>query len=175
MILAAQKNDLIDSVGFPRTSGHYSFKSWGIDKQGKRFAQKSNGLVQKLNADLISNTYRNACGLEIAYGLVFDFDAHRALPCWKDSEGKLDWNLIFPALKKEIPIVAELICYAVRSSGGKGLGIVMAITPLPIITSTAANQQSALKLQGRLLSVFDSMGLGADFGARGVVRDFPNF
>ena len=156
-------------------SGHYEYKSWEKDAKGERVAQKFMGKQARYNADLAANSYRNTNGLETVFGIVFDFDAHRAKECWKDTDGKLDWSLIYPALQKEIPEVASLICYAVRSSGGKGLGIVMAISPLPMLPSTAANQQSALKLQGRLLSVFDKMGLGADFGARGVCRDLPNF
>ena len=156
-------------------SGHYEYKSWAQDSKGERVARKFAGKEARYNADLAANSYRNANGLETVFGIVFDFDAHRAKDCWKDAEGKLNWELIFPALKKEIPEVANLICYAVRSTGGKGLGVVMAISPLPMLPSTAANQQSALKLQGRILSVFDKMGLGADFGARGVSRDLPNF
>ncbi|MEY3902189.1 MAG: hypothetical protein RL189_1495 [Pseudomonadota bacterium] len=156
-------------------SGHYEYKSWSRNAKGERVAVKCSIRDARLSADLAANSYRNANGNETVFGLVFDFDAHRANDCWKDADGKLDWSKIFPALQKEIPEVAHLICYAVRSTGGLGLGVVMAITPLPIILSTAANQKSALKLQGRLLAVFDRMGLGADFGARGVSRDLPNF
>jgi hypothetical protein len=49
-------------------------------------------------------------------GIVFDSDAQRAKECWKDAEGKLNWELFFPALKKVIPEVANLICYAVHST-----------------------------------------------------------
>ena len=156
-------------------SGHYEYKSWSRNAKGERVAVKCRDRHARQSADLASNSYRNANGGETVFGLVFDFDAHRAQDCWKDADGKLDWEKIFPALQKEIPEVAQLICYAVRSTGGLGLGVVMAITPLPIIQSTAANQKSALKLQGRLLAVFDRMGFGADFGARGVSRDLPNF
>jgi hypothetical protein len=156
-------------------SGRYDYKSWATNAKGERVARKCLSKDARLSADLVSNSYRNANGCETVFGLVFDLDAHRAKDCWKDADGKLDWSLIFPALQKEIPEVASLICYAVRSTGGKGLGVVMAITPLPIVVSTAANQKSALKLQGRLLTVFDRLGFGADFGARGVSRDLPNF
>jgi hypothetical protein len=156
-------------------SGRYDYKSWATNAKGERVARKCSSKDARLSADLVSNSYRNANGCETVFGLVFDLDAHRAKDCWKDVDGRLDWSLIFPALQKEIPDVASLICYAVRSTGGKGLGVVMAITPLPIVVSTAANQKSALKLQGRLLAVFDRLGFGADFGARGVSRDLPNF
>ncbi len=156
-------------------SGRYDYKSWATNAKGERVARKCSSKDARLSADLVSNSYRNVNGCETVFGLVFDLDVHRAKDCWKDADGKLDWTLIFPALQKEIPEVAGLICYAVRSTGGKGLGVVMAITPLPIIVSTAANQKSALKLQGRLLTVFDRLGFGADFGARGVSRDLPNF
>ena len=156
-------------------SGRYGYKSWAHNPQGERVARPYQGKDPRVHADLVSNSYRNVDGVQTVFGVVFDFDAHRAHDCWKNAEGKLNWDVIFPALQKEIPEVANLICYAVRSTGGKGLGVVMAISPLPLIPSTAGNQQSVLKLQGRLLSVFDKMGLGADFGARGVSRDLPNF
>ena len=156
-------------------SGRYGYKSWAHNPQGERVARPYQGKDPRVHADLVSNSYRNVDGVQTVFGVVFDFDAHRAHDCWKNAEDKLNWDVIFPALQKEIPEVANLICYAVRSTGGKGLGVVMAISPLPLIPSTAGNQQSVLKLQGRLLSVFDKMGLGADFGARGVSRDLPNF
>jgi hypothetical protein len=156
-------------------SGRYGYKSWAHNPQGERVARPYQGKDPRVHADLVSNSYRNVDGVQTVFGVVFDFDAHRAHDCWKNVEGKLDWDMIFPALQKEIPEVANLICYAVRSTGGKGLGVVMAISPLPLIPSTVGNQQSVLRLQGRLLSVFDKMGLGADFGARGVSRDLPNF
>ena len=156
-------------------SGRYGYKSWTHNPRGERVARSYLGKDPRVHADLISNSYRNSDNTQTVFGIVFDFDAHRAHDSWKYSDGKLNWDLIFPALQKEIPEVANLICYAVRSTGGKGLGVLMAITPLPLIPSTAGNQQSVLKLQGRLLSVFDKMGLGADFGARGVSRDLPNF
>jgi hypothetical protein len=156
-------------------SGHYEYKSWTVNAKGERIARKFYGKDARKNADLASNCYRNSNGLETAFGIVFDLDAHRAKDCWIDADGKLDWSLIFPAIEKEIPEVAKLICHAVRSTGGKGLGLIMAINPMPVTVSTEPNQKSALKLQGRLLAVFENMGLGADFGARGVCRDLPNF
>ncbi len=51
----------------------------------------------------------------------------------------------------EIPEVAALISHAVRSIGGKGLGVVMAISPLPLLPTTEGNQQSALKPKNLLL------------------------
>ena len=165
-------------VNFSRvfsTSGHFKYKSWGQNSQGEREAYRYVGKDARTHADLASNVYHNKNGFETVFGLVFDLDAHRAMDCFKDSEGSLAWDLILPALEKEIPEVAGLICYVVRSTGGKGLGIVVAISPLVIANSTVGNQKSALKLQGRLLSVFDKLGIGADFGARGVIRDLPNF
>jgi hypothetical protein len=165
----------VDFLRVSAPSGHYQYKSWRQNAQGERVAQKHFGLGASTQADLAANYYSNSNKTQTVFGIAFDLDAHRAKDCFKDAEGKLDWNLIQPALQKEIPEVAALMCYVVRSTGGKGLGIVMAISPLVILQSTTLNQQSALKLQGRLLSVFDKMGIGADFGARGILRDLPNF
>ena len=44
-----------------------------------------------------------------------------------------------------------------------------------MIASTASNQRAAQNLQSRLINLFVAMGLGADPGARGLERDYPNF
>jgi hypothetical protein len=164
----------VDFLRVSAPSGHYQYKSWRQNAQGERVAQKHFGLGASTQADLAANYYSNSNKTQTVFGIAFDLDAHRAKDCFKDAEGKLDWNLIQPALQKEIPEVAALMCYVVRSTGGKGLGIVMAISPLVILQSTTLNQQSALKLQGRLLSVFDKMGIGADFGARLISKTQTN-
>ena len=82
-----------------KASGRYEYKSWTQDSKGERVACRFVGKDARNTADLASNSYRNANGLETVFGIVFDFDDHRAKTCWKDAEGKLNWELIFPALK----------------------------------------------------------------------------
>jgi hypothetical protein len=156
-------------------SGSYGYKKWVEEGSGQRKAFPVSGPEARFSADLIANSYRNRGGLAVVFGIVFDLDAHRAQEQWKDSEGRLDWELIFSALKKEIPEFANYLCHAVRSTGGKGLALVMAITPMPIQDSTRPNQKAAETLQSRLISLLKRLGMGADEGARGLLRDFPNF
>ncbi len=156
-------------------SGSYGYKKWVEEGSGQRKAFPVSGPEARFSADLIANSYRNRGGLAVVFGIVFDLDAHRAQEQWKDSEGRLDWGLIFSSLKKEIPEFAKYLCHAVRSTGGKGLALVMAITPMPIQDSTRPNQKAAENLQSRLINLFNRLGMGADEGARGLLRDFPNF
>jgi hypothetical protein len=143
-------------------SGNYAYKKWVEEGSGQRKAFPVSGPEARFSADLIANSYRNRGGLAVVFGIVFDLDAHRAQEQWKDSEGRLDWGLIFSSLKKEIPEFAKYLCHAVRSTGGKGLALVMAITPMPIQDSTRPNQTAAENLQSRLINLLNRLGMGAD-------------
>ena len=157
-------------------SGRYQFRYWHFDDQGQRFAL-SHAPKGRASAipDLINTAYRNAGGSKTIYGIAFDLDAHRAAPRWLDGGGCLDWPSILDELTKKHPHIAHQVSHAVRSTGGKGIALVLAINPLPIIASTSSNQRAAQNLQSRLINLFVAMGLGADPGARGLERDYPNF
>jgi hypothetical protein len=157
-------------------SGRYQFRFWHTDSKGERLALRhAPPDWAGRYPDLIRTAYRNGDGSETVYGIVFDLDAHRAHPKWLDSAGRLDWPKISAYLAETHGKVFSQISYVIRSSGGKGLALLLAINPLPIQKSTEKNQQVALNLQSRLVALLSRLGLGADPGARGVVRDFPNF
>jgi hypothetical protein len=157
-------------------SGRYQFRFWHTDGQGQRFALRyAPPNWAGAYPDLISTAYRNREGAETVYGIAFDLDAHRAQPKWLDAAGRLDWPKISAYLAEAHGKVFSQISHVVRSTGGKGLAVVVAINPLPIKPTTEKNQRTALNLQSRLVGLFNRIGLGADPGARGIVRDFPNF
>ena len=157
-------------------SGRYQFRYWHVDDQGGRFAltRPPVGCTAAV-PDLVNTAYRNADGSKTIYGIAFDLDAHRADPRWLDDSGRLDWPRMMDMLTSTHQMIAHHISHAVRSTGGKGIALVIAITPLPIMPSTAGNQRTAQNLQSRLIHFFNSLGLGADPGARGLERDYPNF
>jgi len=160
----------------PVRSGRYQFRYWHYDGVGGRIALTSppNGR-EGAQPDLINTAYRNGDGSRTVYGITFDLDAHRADSRWVDSEGCLDWPRISSYLNETHEELFLKISHAVRSTGGKGIALVIAINPLPIRASTAGNQRAAQNLQSRLIGFFNSLGLGADPNARGLERDFPNF
>lgn len=157
-------------------SGHYQYRWWLTAQNGDRYAVKKlpKGTPHR-TADLIRTTYLNYDGLETAYAIAFDFDAHRADNRWKDADGRLDWTKISAALATHHPKIHAQISHVVRSTGGLGLGLLIAINPLPLQPSTRRNQQVVLNLQSRLIDLFAQLGFGADSGARGIARDLPNF
>jgi hypothetical protein len=157
-------------------SGRYQFRFWHTDSKGGRLAlRRAPANWTGRYPDLISTAYRNSDGSETVYGIVFDLDAHRAHPKWLDSAGRLDWPKISAHLAETHGQVFSQISHVIRSSGGRGLALLLAINPLPIQRSTEKNQQVALNLQSRLIALLTRLEMGADPGARGVVRDFPNF
>jgi len=163
-------------------SGRYVFKDWVEVAPGKFEARPSHSSADHHPA-LISTAYGNANGLSTVYGLVFDLDVFdpsaptktSADRKWEDAEGKLDWSRMERALRAECPELAAAITHVVRSSGGRGLAVIVGINPLPIQPSTTKNQTSARSLQGRIAGVFSRLGFGPDPGARGLERDFPNW
>ena len=167
----------LTSVSAPfQRSGRYQFRFWHFDDRGDRraFAYPPVGSVAR-QPDLINTAYRNADGSRTGFGLAFDLDAHRADQRWLDDAGRLDWQRISGHLAENHPEIFCEIAYVVRSTGGKGLALLLAISPLPVQTSTERNQRAALNLQSRLIGLFELLGVGADPGARGLERDLPNF
>ncbi len=163
-------------------SGRYQYKDW-VEVSPGQFEARPVRPTQGHIPALINSAYRNPTGERTVYGLVFDLDAfdpadpnrvHAELK-WHDAEGRLDWPLMEKALRKVCPELADSITLVVRSSGGKGLAVVVGINPLPIRPTTTKNQTAARSLQGRIAAEFTRLGFGADPFARGLERDFPNW
>ena len=168
--------ETVSELSTTHRSGRYQFRYWHFDDQGGRIASSRAPKGRAAHVpDLVNTAYRNADGSKTIYGLAFDLDAHRADRIWLDGEGRLDWPRIMAMLTANHVVIAYQVSHAVRSTGGKGIALVIAITPLPIMSSTASNQRTAQNLQSRLIHFFNDLGLGADPGARGLERDFPNF
>ncbi len=161
----------------PKTTkpSHYQFARWNYE-DGKRFAVPVGGVRADKRGEfpLISTAVRNeGTGTETLIWLHFDLDYKRADKVWR-KDGKLDWPTISGTLKAEIPLFLDYLSYAVRSSGGQGLSLVLAISPLELIPATADVQNLAMKLQAMIIHILNSYGMGADEGAKGLKRLMPN-
>lgn len=155
---------------------HYQFKNWLWDQTGHRVGARSVRPNWRCDADLVSSAYFNpGRQTETVYCLVFDLDAHRADRRWKTRTGKLQWYKIRKLLSREVPEVFRHIFAVVRSTGGKGLALAVAISPLELVDSTQKCQNAAKVLQWKLVCLFRGWGLGADPSALGLARDFPNW
>jgi len=123
----------------------------------------------------IDTTYENGDGLRTCARIAIDCDADKASVWTKDDAGVMQWDLMRSALAQRLPELAHAITIVARSTSGKGLGLAIDISPLPLRESTAAAQRSALALQQRLIDFFREMGFGADAGAIGLRRKMPNW
>ena len=155
---------------------HYQFKSWTWDANGKRSdAIPANSRLSG-EADLVNSCYVNPLkGTHTLYTLAFDLDAHRADSKWKTKDGKLKWAKIKRLLKEKYPELLGYIFAVVKSTGGKGLAVYLALSPLELVSTTLRAQVAATALQQQIIALFNQHGLGADPSALGLKRDFCNW
>lgn len=127
-------------------------------------------------SDLISTTKANpSTGTETLYVIPFDFDFKRACERYK-KDGALLWPAMASVLQESVPEVLNRITWVVKSTSGTGLGVGLAISPIELgRESTAKIEALARALQERLIQIFNFHGMGADEGAKGLVRWMPNF
>ncbi len=154
---------------------HYQFALWAYD-DGKRFAVPVGGVRKDKRSEypLISTTIMNeGTGTETLIWLHFDLDFKRALKKWIRN-GKLHWPTIAASLAADAPIILRYLSHVVRSSGGHGLSLALAISPLELIDETADVQKLAFRVQDMIIRILNHHGMGADDGARGLKRLMPN-
>jgi len=160
----------------PKTKlpSHYQFANWAYD-DGKRFAVPVGGVSKDKRHDypLISTTIKNGSGTETLVWLTFDLDYQRADKKWRQ-DGKLSWPKIAETLQKETPELFKYFTGVTLSSGGKGLGLALSISPLELVDETGDIQKMAYRLQAWIICILNFYGMGADEGARGLKRLMPN-
>lgn len=158
-----------------RISSHYQFANWAF-KEGKRFAVPVGGVSKEKRAEysLISTTIKNAStATETLIWLHFDLDYKRAAKKWRSNQ-MLDWQKISETLQAEVPLLFKCMTGVTRSSGGKGLGLMLSISPLELINETGDIQKLAFRLQAWVIQILNYYEMGADEGARGLKRLMPN-
>ncbi len=154
---------------------HYQFALWSYE-DNRRIAVPVGGVRKENRSEypLISTTILNeGTGTETLIWLHFDLDFKRADKRWI-RDGKLDWPLVAAALSADSPIILRYLSHVVRSSGGHGLSLALAISPLELIDETADVQKLAFKVQAMIIRILNHHGMGADEGARGLKRLMPN-
>lgn len=88
----------------------------------------------------------------------------------------MDYQAIIGHLHAEESAIADSITEVVRSSGGRGLALAIAISPIDLgRPSSARISQLACVVQSRLVRILNQYGMGADPAALGLSRLMPNF
>ncbi len=159
-----------------KARSHYQFANWSYDAEGKRAAVPiyGNQSDKRSSFPLICTTIKNeGTGTETLVWIHFDLDYKRADKKWRSDE-KLDWPKISETLRSEVPALFQYITGVTRSSGGKGLGLMLSISPLELIEETKDIQKLAFRLQAWIIDILNYYGMGADKGASGLKRLMPN-
>ncbi|HYX34818.1 MAG TPA: hypothetical protein VE954_17105 [Oligoflexus sp.] len=181
--MAVAALDMFSGQGRSRTKkipksnlqSHYQFAFWSFE-DGKRIAVPVGGVRSDKRSEyaLISTAIKNeGSGTETLVWLHFDLDFKRADKKWV-CDGKLDWPRIAATLQADVPELLSYLSYAVRSTSGQGLSLVLAISPLELIDETSEVQRLAFRLQAMIIRILNFYEMGADEGARGLKRLMPN-
>ena len=119
--------------------------------------------------DYVSSAYLNANGLRVAYCIPLDIDAKDTDKKWLDSAGAIDWEMALAFLQKTYPEIFQYTLFIVRSTGGKGIHIGLAISPIVKDGTTGTDKTLFLAKQAQIqiMRLLNRHGLGADYSATG--------
>lgn len=161
--------------GFALFRSHYQYKNWTNDIHGSRKAVTVRP-IRPESADLINTCiYNPAKKTYTVYCMTIDLDVERASDQWKNKTGQLSWHKINKELKNRFPILSDFIGAAIRSSGGRGLALMIPISPLELTHDTSRAQRAASVLLKKLIEFLNIHQMGADPAAFGLIRDFCNW
>lgn len=137
--------------------------------------EKDNSYFRKLpgyqpNASHVSTAFINGNGsLSQAY-LALDIDFEKTESIWH-CDGKISYQKIKCAIDTYMPFLKETFVAASRSSGGRGIHLVFAVSPFLIDDERFEITQKMFLMVNRLLvRAFDDLGIGADSMAVGTNR-----
>lgn len=155
---------------------HFQFSRWSENPEGGYVASPRAGAAKSERGEfpLIATTILNpSTGTETLVWLHFDLDFDKADKTWCEND-LLSWPKISEVLAAEAPVFFKYLTRVTRSSGGRGLSLALAVSPLELIEETAHVQALAHLLQSRMIQIMSFLGLGVDEGARGLNRLMPN-
>jgi hypothetical protein len=154
----------------------YQFKNFSYDADGKRLGAYPIFPLKRHQADLINTAYFNPSKkTKTVYCLMWDLDSDRASSDWKREDGSLDWPKMADHLIENHLQLMDQVTMALRSTSGKGIHLVVAITPLEIVDSTESCQRLAQVVQAQVFNLLSHYEMGVDRGALGLERDFVNW
>jgi hypothetical protein len=158
--------------------GHHIYGYWTYNDDGSKdqaFPLGMNHKVfpsqEKLISTAVWNPGKKTWTLLF---MQFDLDFKNANPKWI-LDGKISWPLVQEHLRVHEPKFFEAIVYAVMSTGGCGLSIVLSIAPFVLCDENRTIESRASHLQTMLIKMLNHHGLGADYSAAGLKRFMPNF
>ena len=142
------------------SSGSYAYKAIvGRTEDGKPvFTKALTGKLYEQTADYICSAYINESGQKVAYVIPLDIDAKEKSTSkrWLDSMGRVEWQKVVGFLQKKYPNIFQFLLFVVRSTGGRGIHLGIAISPIVKGFSKQMRRAEFLarQLQKNLLRLF---------------------
>ena len=158
--------------------GYHAFKKiLRIDEDGSKVISRENKGFSHFGSDYVSSAWLNPNGTRVLYCLALDIDVRGTDKKWFDVEGKINWEKALTSLQKKYPEIFSYTQFVVRSTGGRGIHLGIAISPIVKDGSDGSNKTLFLAQQAQvaLIRLLQSEGLGGDMAACGVLRDLPNW
>ncbi|MFK7827034.1 MAG: hypothetical protein AB8G05_23020, partial [Oligoflexales bacterium] len=160
------------------TGGYHAFKKiLRIEEDGSKIISRDNTGWQHFKSDYISSAWLNPDGTRVPYCIPLDIDVKDTNKKWLDLQGKINWEKTVAFLQKKYPEIFGFLLFVVRSTGGKGIHLGIAISPIVKDGKDGSTKTQFLAKQAQiaLIRLLNHHGLGGDKCAAGIVRDLPNW
>lgn len=158
--------------------GFHAFKKiLRLEEDGSKIISREYTGWRHFNSDYISSAWLNPDGTRVPYCIPLDIDAKGTDRKWLDIEGRIKWERAFAFLQKTYSGIFDYVLFIVLSTGGKGIHLGIAISPIVKDGGEGSVKTSFLARQAQeaLVRLLKHHGLGADNSALGLVREVPNF
>ena len=160
------------------TGGYHAFKKiLRIEENGSKIISREYTGWRHFKSDYISSAWLNPDGTRVPFCIPLDIDVKDTKFKWLDRKGEINWEKVLTFLQKKYPEIFIYTQFVVRSTGGKGIHLGIAISPI-VRDFTDGSYKTiflAQQAQEALVRLLKHHGLGADMSALGIVRDLPNF
>ncbi len=155
---------------------YYYYAHSELDKSGKKtFQDYKKPILNWRSRTHIFTALPAKDDSKLVYGIPLDLDYEKADSRWK-SRGKLDHRKMRSFLLENYPEFSRYLCTWTRSTGGRGLGVILFIDPFLKGSEGAASVEFlARRVQYLLIEVLNFHGMGCDPNASGFCRWTPNW
>ena len=160
------------------TGGYHAFKKiLRLEDDGSKIISREYTGWRHFKSDYISSAWLNPDGTRVPFCIPLDIDVKDTKFKWLDRKGEINWEKVLTFLQKKYPEIFIYTQFVVRSTGGKGIHLGIAISPIVKDNGEGSIKTTFLAQQAQeaLVRLLKHHGLGADMSALGVVRDLPNF
>ena len=158
--------------------GYHAFKKiLRLEDDGSKIISREYTGWQHFKSDYIGSAWLNPDGTRVPFCIPLDIDVKDTKFKWLDRKGEINWEKVLTFLQKKYPEIFIYTQFVVRSTGGKGIHLGIAISPI-VRDFTDGSYKTiflAQQAQEALVRLLNHHGLGADMSALGIVRDLPNF